>query len=120
VIYGTEISDVCQYVEGVLQMDFHRPLPRWIGEVDFIYSNSLDHSYDPQFCIGQWMKSLVDNGICFIEWTKYHSEAFMGDADCFGATLEEYTALCAPYHTRTKALESGVHIMLVSRQEIDI
>ena len=36
----------------------------------FIYSNSLDHSYDPEKALDSWMSCLNEKGLCFIEWNK--------------------------------------------------
>ena len=46
-VIGTEISDTALQFPDTIQWDFHEVKPEWIGAVDFIYSNSFDHSYDP-------------------------------------------------------------------------
>jgi hypothetical protein len=45
--------------------------PEWVGAVDFIYSNSFDHTYDPQKCLDAWVSCLTRCGVCVIEhWGK--------------------------------------------------
>ena len=47
-VIGTEISDTAKQFKNTIQWDFHKVKDEWLDHVDFIYSNSLDHSYDPQ------------------------------------------------------------------------
>jgi len=89
-VIGTEISETASQFENVIQWDFHKIKDEWIGNVDFIYSNSWDHSYDPPYCLDQWMRCLKPTGRCFIEWSIFHSDVDVSDADCFGASIYEY------------------------------
>lgn len=66
-VLGTEISDTAKNFPNTIQWDFHEVKPEWIGAADFVYSNALDHSYDPEKCINAWMKCLKPNGMCIIE-----------------------------------------------------
>ncbi|MBK6621188.1 MAG: hypothetical protein IPG32_10020 [Saprospirales bacterium] len=47
-VIGTEISDSASKFSHTIEWDFHEVKPEWIGRADFIYSNSFDHSYDPE------------------------------------------------------------------------
>ncbi len=47
-VIDTEISDTAEQFPHTIQWDFHKTKAEWIDSVDFIYSNSLDHSYDPE------------------------------------------------------------------------
>jgi hypothetical protein len=60
----------------------------WIGNVDFVYSNSWDHSFDPERLFKNWMERLKRSGRLFISWTPTHA-APVDSADCFSASLEE-------------------------------
>lgn len=40
-----------------------------IDATDFVYSNSFDHSYDPEKCLNAWMSCLKKGGICILEHT---------------------------------------------------
>ncbi len=70
-VMGTEISDTAGQFPNTTQWDFHDAKPEWIGAVDFIYSNSFDHSYDPENCLKTWMSCLKKGGLCILE----HSDA---------------------------------------------
>src|SRR5882672_5723027 len=54
-VIGTEISDTASEFPDTIQWDFHEVKPEWIDRTDFVYSNSLDHSYDPEKCLNAWM-----------------------------------------------------------------
>jgi len=89
---GTDIvKDVCDDVK-IIQHDFSKVREEWVGKVDFIYSNSFDHSRDPQETIKTWLESLAPNGRIYIEWTIWHNKLGKGrnKADCFAADLNEY------------------------------
>lgn len=88
-IIGTEISDTAIQFENVIQWDFHKQKHEWIGKYDFVYSNSWDHSFDPDTMLKNWMESLKDTGRCFLQWTDTHSEASVSGADCFGLSIDE-------------------------------
>lgn len=91
-IIGTEISPVGAVNPNVIKWDFHDIKEEWLGNIDFIYSNSLDHSYDPELALKSWMSCLKpETGRCFLEWDGSHDEDHgVNSADCFKASLEEY------------------------------
>ena len=94
-IIGTEISDTATQFENVIEWDFHRVKKEWIDKFDFIYSNSIDHSYDFEYCLDQWMKTLKKNGICFLQWSEGHTEAYypLNSSDCFSVSPRELVEL---------------------------
>jgi hypothetical protein len=57
-IIGTNIAPTASEFPDVIQWDFHEAREEWIGKVDFIYSNSWDHSYDPERLFKNWMDCL--------------------------------------------------------------
>jgi len=87
-VFGTEISDTALDFPNTIQWDFHEIKPEWINHFDFIYSNSLDHSYNPELCINQWMKCLKANGVCVIEYSNVHEPKHADSLDPFGAQLQ--------------------------------
>lgn len=102
-ILGTEIADIS--VAGgtdnsndpdIIQWDFHNVKEDWLNSVDFIYSNALDHSYDPQLCFERWMSCISKRGTCFIEWTTGHAGK-SNEIDPFGANREEYREMFSAY-----------------------
>lgn len=90
-VLGTDISPTVGQFANCRQWDFHEIDPAWFGVVDFIYSNALDHSFDPRLALTQWRSCLRSGGFCFVQWT--HHDNTVGGADCFGATKGEYISL---------------------------
>ncbi len=88
-IIGTEISHTANDFPNTIQWDFHDVKSEWLDSVDFIYSNTLDHSHSPEYCISQWVRCLSPNGLAFVEWD-IDKSLVENAADCFGATVEEY------------------------------
>jgi hypothetical protein len=117
-VLGTEISETAKNFENTIQLDFHRILDEWINNVDFIYSNSFDHSYDPELCLDQWMKCVKRNcGLCILEWTKTHAKEVTSHLDPFGASKEGYKKLIEKKYKLLDVLEMGVHPMNDGRNE---
>jgi hypothetical protein len=69
-VIGTDISDTATQFANTIQWDFHDIKDEWVNNIDFIYSNSLDHSYDPIYCLRQWFKCLKLGGICILAFEK--------------------------------------------------
>ena len=92
-VIGTEISSTAIQFENTIQWDFHQVKPEWLGAVDFIYSNSWDHSYDPKHCFSQWVSCLKPDGICILEHSIYHGPEYTDDLDPFGANLPNLVTL---------------------------
>ena len=87
-VLGTDISDTAIQFPDTIEWDFHDVKREWIGTVDFVYSNSLDHSYDPSMCLSQWMRCLKLGGYCILHWCEGHLKSTKRDP--FGAACEEY------------------------------
>lgn len=95
-VIGTEISDTATQFPHTIQWDFHEVKPEWVDAVDFIYSNSLDHSYDPKKALDAWMRCVrPDGGVCLLEHTSRHEHAT--ELDPFGASIEEMPGLIAAW-----------------------
>lgn len=86
-VIGTEISDTAETFPHTIQWDFHEVKPEWVASVDFIYSNSFDHSYDPEKCLNSWMTCLRQGGLCIIEHSSYDTPQWANELDPFGADL---------------------------------
>jgi hypothetical protein len=105
-IIGTDISKTATRFPHMIVWDFHEIKPEWINAVDFIYSNSLDHSYDPPACVAAWMRCIKANGICFIHWGAGHNKSKPDATDCFSATVKEYSdLLCTKHFSATDTLQ---------------
>lgn len=68
-VIGTEISDTAEKFPHTIQWDFHIVKDEWLVACDFVYSNSLDHSYNPIGALQKWISCLNYTGILAIEWT---------------------------------------------------
>jgi hypothetical protein len=104
-VIGTDIADTALRFDNMIKWDFHEVKPEWIGAVDFIYSNALDHSYDPTRALSQWLKCLKPTGLCFVEWSELHGEAHSTADDPFGASFEEYQELILRNYSINDILE---------------
>lgn len=94
-VLGTEISDTAAQFEDTIEWDFHNVKDSWINSVDFIYSNSFDHSYDPESCINAWADCLKKGGIAVIEHSSGHEKATA--LDPFGAKIQIMPYLLAKW-----------------------
>lgn len=91
-IIGTDISDTALQFDNLVVWDMHDRNEEWINKFDFIYSNSIDHSYDFSSCLDIWMESLTDNGRCFIHWSGDMERPY-NTSDCFGCSKQELVDL---------------------------
>jgi hypothetical protein len=82
-VVGTEISDTAVQYPDTIQWDFHEVKAEWLGACDFIYSNSFDHSYDPEKCLKAWMSCVRPGGSCIIEQSD--ADELATELDPFGA-----------------------------------
>lgn len=96
-VIGTELSETATDFKDTIQWDFHEVKPEWIDSVDFIYSNSFDHSYDPEKCLNAWMKCVRPGGVCILEHTDAHSPKGVNELDPFGAHLMQMPLLVAKW-----------------------
>ena len=92
-VIGTEISDTATKFPNTIEWDFHDVKDEWINAVDFIYTNSLDHSYDARHCLKQWFSCLKKNGICMINGTDSNSPWTCKKLDPFGYTKDGLRSL---------------------------
>lgn len=66
-IIGTEISHTAADFDMTVQHDFHEVKYEWLSKFDIVYSNSFDHSYDPNKSLSAWKDQLNFSGSLFIE-----------------------------------------------------
>ncbi len=96
-VIGTELSETAADFPDTIQWDFHNIKDEWIDSVDFIYSNSFDHSYDPEKCLNAWMSCIKSGGLCILEHTDAHSPKGANELDPFGAHLMQMPFLIAKW-----------------------
>jgi len=90
-IIGTEISETAWQFEMTIQHDFAKVKDEWIGKADIVYSNSFDHSIDPQVTINTWRDQLKDDGTMYLEYSE--SESVCESVDCLLASQKEIVDL---------------------------
>ena len=90
-IQGTEISDTASQFKMTFQHDFTKPHPRLINRFDIVYSNSFDHTIDPQETLRVWHEQLREGGFMFIEWSQ--RQAIGNKNDPLKATFKEIEEL---------------------------
>lgn len=88
-VLGTEISPSSIRFKQTINWDFHDVKSEWIGNVDFIYSNSLDHSYDPSLALQSWGRCLKPGGLMLLEWSDRHEPDGASEVDPFGMALSD-------------------------------
>lgn len=86
-VIGTEISSTATTFPNTIQWDFHNVKTEWIDAVDFIYSNSFDHSFDPEKCLNAWMSCVRPGGFCILEHSTAHEASGASELDPFGASV---------------------------------
>lgn len=87
-IIGTEISDTADQFEMTVQHDFAEPIEEWVGKFDIIYSNSFDHSFNPEKTIETWKNQLSDKGMMFLDWNDVHNSKSLPMDPVSGSTKE--------------------------------
>jgi len=105
-VIGTDIAPSANDFENTIQWDFHKIKKEWKHSVDFIYSNSFDHSFDPEMCLDKWMKCVrKSKGICFIHWMSSNTNK-IDAADCFAGTIKNYREM---FNKKYKVVEEFGH-----------
>ena len=66
-IVGTEISHTAKQFPNTIQHDFHKQIPSYVNKFDIVYSNSIDHSYDPFKALKTWTDQVNQTGLLCIE-----------------------------------------------------
>jgi len=117
-VIGTEIGNP-KWHRVVSNWDFHKTKPEWNEQFSFVYSNALDHSYDPSLALATWATQLHVNGIMVLHWATDDLEPSSSE-DCFGATLEEYSQLvgvhCSDVRLVPSPVKKGNRTLVVGRR----
>ena len=75
----------------MVEWDFSVANPEWTEKMDWVYSNALDHSRDPQATLKTWVEQLKPTGFVLIKWTTISTGVHGGD--CFSCDLNEMLTL---------------------------
>lgn len=85
-VIGTEISDTATEFPNTIQWDFHDVKDEWIRKIDFIYSNSWDHSYDPKVLFPAWVSCLRPGGMMLVDYSWGQTKRRADVLDAFGTS----------------------------------
>lgn len=91
-VIGTDIAQTASAVEHCISHDFHEPRAEWLGSAGFVYSNSLDHAYDPARALRTWVGQLRPGGVLIVGWFE---KSGIDMADCFSASRDEIDDMLA-------------------------
>ena len=83
-VIGTEISDTADQFERTVQWDFHDVNEAWVSKFDFVYSNALDHAWNPKLALETWLNQLNSTGVLALEYAESHSPTHASKMDPFG------------------------------------
>lgn len=83
-VIGTDISETAKDYKNSVVHDFHNEKKEWLNNFDFVYSNSLDQSFDPKKALQIWLDQIKQNRFIIIEHTDQHGVISSGKMDPFG------------------------------------
>jgi hypothetical protein len=95
-IVGTDIADTAAQLPNCIVWDMHEVKAEWVGNTDFMYSNSWDHTYDPEILFFRWSECLSAGGRLYLAYTESHSESGATEetkVDAFGCSFDELLAI---------------------------
>lgn len=83
-VTGTDISPSAADFLNSVVWDFHDERAEWLGAFDFVYSNSLDQSWQPRVALETWLGQVRPGGVVVIEHSDEQSPLAAGEMDPFG------------------------------------
>ena len=96
-VIGTDISDTAENYKNSVIHDFHEEKKEWLNSFDFVYSNSLDQSFDPRKAVQTWLNQLKKDGFIIIEHTDQHGVIASGKMDPFGVEANFFPYLLSDW-----------------------
>ena len=96
-VIGTDISDNAKNYKDSVTHDFHEEKKEWLNNFDFVYSNSLDQSFDPKKALQAWLNQLKKDGFIIIEHTDQHGVIASGKMDPFGVEANFFPYLISDW-----------------------
>ncbi len=96
-VIGTDISDTAENFKNSITHDYHEEKKEWLNNFDFVYSNSLDQSFDPRKALQTWLNQLKKNGFLILEHTDQHGVIASGKMDPFGVEANFFPYLLSDW-----------------------
>jgi trans-aconitate methyltransferase len=94
-IIGTEIAKTATRFPMTVQWDFRKPNPNWFARFDILYSNSIDHTNEPQQTLCVWRDQLANGGTLVIEFAHDPENNRARSSDPLEMSLAEIETLFA-------------------------
>jgi hypothetical protein len=109
-VIGTDISETAKDYKNSFVHDFHDEKKEWINNFDFVYSNSLDQSFDPKKALNMWLNQIKENGYIIIEHSDQHGVVSSGKMDPFGVEANFFPYLLSEWfgHSISIKMVKGV------------
>ena len=104
-VIGTDISETAKNFKDSVVWDFHKVKNEWINKFDFIYTNSLDQSYDPKLALTTWLNQIKENGFIIIEHTDQHGVRSSGKMDPFGVEANFFPYLLSDWFAHSISIK---------------
>jgi len=104
-VIGTDISETAKNFKNSIVWDFHEVNEKWINNFDFIYTNSLDQSYDPKLALTTWLEQINEDGYIIIEHSDQHSVRSSGKMDPFGVEANFFPYLLSDWFAHSISLK---------------
>ena len=104
-VIGTDISDTAANYENSVVHDFHEEKKEWINKFDFIYTNSLDQSYNPQKALRIWLNQIKKDRFLIIEHSDQHGVMSSGKMDPFGVEANFFPYLLSEWFGHSVSIQ---------------
>lgn len=104
-VIGTDISDTAKNYKNSIVHDFHNEKKEWINNFDFVYSNSLDQSFDPKKALEVWLNQIKEKGFVIIEHSDQHGVISSGKMDPFGVEANFFPYLLSEWFGHLISIE---------------
>ena len=104
-VIGTDISETAKDYKNSIIHDFHDEKKEWLNSFDFVYSNSLDQSFDPKKALSVWLKQIKENGYIIIEHSDQHGVVSSGKMDPFGVEANFFPYLLSEWFGHSISIE---------------
>ena len=130
-VVGTEIGDYAKEIPDTIHWDFNQPKDEWVGTADFVYSNALDHAFQPEKTLRTWCMQLKKSGILVIETSRKYAkptsatDPFSFESAQLSAVVSEWTGgkfrvssvICPPHEGKVTRSSNDCRFILIERSQ---
>lgn len=106
---GTDISESARDFPLSFVWDFHDHKDEWAHSFDFVYSNSLDQSWNPKKALTSWLGQVYPKGgTVIIELTLNHGPEGASNMDPFGVRPQAFPYILSKWFGEQVKLSHSV------------